>query len=71
VRCESYGSASCLPIGRAPGCHVSCGSYGPRASNIKKCLTDLPVHLGSHVPNARMHVFKSPDVRAIMVLQDV
>jgi hypothetical protein len=25
----------------------------------------------SHVPNARMYVFKAPDVRAIMCLQDM
>jgi hypothetical protein len=29
------------------------------------------VQLGSYVPNARTHVSKAPDVRAIMGLQDV
>jgi hypothetical protein len=46
-------------------------SYGPRASSIKKSLADLPVQLASHVPNARTHVSKVLDVKAIMGLQDV
>jgi hypothetical protein len=54
---------------RATTCHaVPCG---PRASNIKKSLTSLPVQLGSHVPNARTHICKTPDANVIMGLQDV
>jgi hypothetical protein len=45
--------------------------YGPRASSIKKSLAGLPVQLDLHVHNARTHVFKAPDVRAIMCLHDV
>jgi hypothetical protein len=44
---------------------------GPRISDIKESLASLPVQLGLHVPNARAHVFKAPDIRAIIVLQDV
>jgi hypothetical protein len=44
---------------------------GPRASSIKKSLVVLLVQLGTHVPNARAHVSKSPNIRAIMGLQDV
>jgi hypothetical protein len=44
--------------------------YEPRASSIKKRLAGLPVQLGLHVLNARAHVSKVPDVRAIMGLQD-
>jgi hypothetical protein len=29
------------------------------------------LHLGPHVSKAHTHVFKTPDVRAIMTLQDV
>jgi hypothetical protein len=42
--------------------------YGPRGSNIKKNLADLFMKLGMNVPNARAHVFKTPDIRAIMGL---
>jgi hypothetical protein len=50
-------------------CHeVPCG---PRASNIKKNLAGLPVRLSTCVPNARTHVSKALDVRAIIGLQDV
>jgi hypothetical protein len=45
--------------------------YGLGASNIKESLAGLPVRLDPHVPNARAHVSKAPDVRAIMGLQDV
>jgi hypothetical protein len=31
----------------------------------------MPVQLDMHVPNARTHISKTPDVRAIMSLQDV
>jgi hypothetical protein len=31
----------------------------------------MPVQLGTHVPNARVHVFKALDIRAMMGLQDV
>jgi hypothetical protein len=44
---------------------------GPRVSSIKKSLAELSVELGTLVPNARVHVSKSPHVRAIMHLQDV
>jgi hypothetical protein len=44
---------------------------GPWASNIKKSLACLPMQLGSHVPNARTHVSKAHDIRAIMTRQDV
>jgi hypothetical protein len=44
---------------------------GPHASDIKKSLAGHLVQLGSHVPNARVHVSKAPDVRVIMGLQDV
>jgi hypothetical protein len=40
-------------------------------TSIKKSLVGLPVQLGSYVPNARTHVSKTPDVWAIMGLQDV
>jgi hypothetical protein len=29
------------------------------------------VQLGTYVPNARTHVFKAPDIRVIMGLQDM
>jgi polyferredoxin len=80
----SYNSGSCLPTregssvpgilrlqilapyregsGVATACPaVSCGI---RASNIKKSLDPC-------VPNARVHISKTPDVRAIMSLRDV
>jgi hypothetical protein len=44
---------------------------GPRGSNRKKSLADLPVWLGPRVPNAHVHVSKTPDVRAIIGLQDI
>jgi hypothetical protein len=31
----------------------------------------MPVQLGTHVPNARTHVYKASHVRAIMRLQDM
>jgi hypothetical protein len=43
----------------------------PHASSIKKSLAGLPVQLGSRVSKAHAHVFKAPDARAIMGLQDV
>jgi hypothetical protein len=45
--------------------------YGLRASSIKKSLAGLLVQLGMDVPNARAHIFKAPNIRAIMCLQDV
>jgi hypothetical protein len=45
--------------------------YGPGATDIKKSLVGLPVNLGPHVPNARAHVSKTPNVRVIISLQDV
>jgi hypothetical protein len=44
---------------------------GPPASSIKKSLAGLPVQLGTHIPNARVHISNAHDVRAIMGLQDV
>jgi hypothetical protein len=58
---EGSGAATACPV-------VPCGLRG---SNIKKSLACLPVRLGPRVPNAQTHVFKTPDVRAIMRLQDV
>jgi hypothetical protein len=55
------GSGSCLPAGRALGCHA----------NIKKRLTGLHVRLGPRVTNARVYVSKTADVGVIMGLQDV
>jgi hypothetical protein len=47
---------------------VPCAS---RASSMKKSLAGLSVQQGTPVSNARAHVSKAPDVRAIMGLQDV
>jgi hypothetical protein len=58
---EGSGATTACPV-------VSCGS---RASGIKKSLADLPMQLGLHVPNARVHVSKAPNDRAIIGLQDV
>jgi hypothetical protein len=44
---------------------------GPRATNIKKALAGLSMWQRPPVPNARAHIFKTPDVRAIMSLQDI
>jgi hypothetical protein len=44
---------------------------GPRATNIKKALAGLSVRQCLPVPNARAHVSKTLDVRAIMSLQDM
>jgi hypothetical protein len=63
VRHVSYDSRSCLPAGGAPDCHMSCG---PQDISIKKSLAGMPVQLGSHVPNARAYISKTPDVRTIM-----
>jgi hypothetical protein len=38
---------------------------------MKKSLANLHVQLGTHVPNARVHVSKAAHVRAIIRLQDV
>jgi hypothetical protein len=43
----------------------------PWVTDIKKSLVGLPVRLGPRVPNTHGHVFKTPDVKAIMSLQDV
>jgi hypothetical protein len=45
-----------------------CGTCAP---SIKKSLAGLPVQVGTHVPNASVHVFKVPHIRTIMCLQDV
>jgi hypothetical protein len=42
-----------------------------QASNIKKSLACLPMWLGPYVSNVCMHASKTPDVRAIMILQDM
>jgi hypothetical protein len=44
---------------------------GPWASSIQKSLAGLPVQLGQHVPNARAHISKALDIKAIMGLQNV
>jgi hypothetical protein len=41
---------------------------GRRVSNIKKSLAGLSMQPDSHVPNARAHVCKAPDVRVLMGL---
>jgi hypothetical protein len=68
----SYGSGPHLSTevdSNAATCPVTpCGS---RALSIKKSLAGLPVQLGTYVPNTHAHVFKVPDIRAIMCLQDV
>jgi hypothetical protein len=43
---------------------------GHELQNIKKSLAGLPVQLGTHVSNARAHVSKAPQIRAITRLQD-
>jgi hypothetical protein len=45
--------------------------YGSWASNIKKSLTGLPMQQGSQILNARSHISKAPNVKAIMGLQDM
>jgi hypothetical protein len=61
-----------LPTGAgSDAATCSTAPCGPRVLSIKKMLAYLPVQLGTLVPNARVHVFKSPHVRAIMCLQDV
>jgi hypothetical protein len=61
--------ASLLGGLRATTCPmISCG---PWATSIKKSLAGLPVRLGPCVPNARAHVSKMLDVKAIKGLQDV
>jgi hypothetical protein len=52
-------------------CHVSHDSLWATCFKHKESLADLPMQLGTHVPNARAHVFKAPHIRAIMRLQDV
>jgi hypothetical protein len=50
-------------------CHrMPCVSYGSHASNIKKSLECISMQQGSSVPNARTHISKVFDVRAIMSL---
>jgi hypothetical protein len=83
MHCLSYGSRSCLPTGRAPApdpasllgglrrYHTSYGSLWAVGLKYKKSLACLPMQLGSHVPNARTHVSKAHDIRAIMTQQDV
>jgi hypothetical protein len=45
--------------------------YGPWATSTKKSLPGLSIQLGPRVSKARMHVSKTPDVKAIMGSQDV
>jgi hypothetical protein len=68
----SYGFEPHLPYEVGFG-DTTCptGPYGSRASSIKKCLPGLPVQLGTHVPNTHTHIFRAPQVRVIMRLQDV
>jgi hypothetical protein len=74
LRCYrmSYNSGPRLPAGEgsdaATRYAVPCA---PHTSSIKKNLADLPVQLGTCVSKAHMHIFKAPDARAIMGLQDV
>jgi hypothetical protein len=58
-------------LGGLRRCHVSCGSLWATCLKHKKSLAGQTIQLGSHVSNARMHVFEAPDVRAIMSLQDI
>jgi hypothetical protein len=44
---------------------------GLRASIIKKNLAGLPMQLGSHIFEACTHVSKTPDISAIMGLQNI
>jgi hypothetical protein len=67
----SYGSGSYPLPGGLGYCHTYSGSLWPCASNIKKRLASLLMQLDPHVLNVRVHVFKAPDVRAIMDLHDV
>jgi hypothetical protein len=68
----SYGSGPRLPA-KVGSDTATClaASYGPRALSIKKNLAFLPVQLGTYALNARAHVSKVPNVRAIMDLQDM
>jgi hypothetical protein len=74
LRCYrmSYNSEPRLPAGEGSNAvtrhAVPCA---PHASSIKKSLADLPVQLATCVSKAHMHIFKAPDARAIMSLQDV
>jgi hypothetical protein len=72
-RCHaSCGSKPHFPTGAGSSVAMCPTSpCGPRVSSIKKSLADLTVQLGTHVPNAHAHVFKTPHIRTIMCLQDV
>jgi hypothetical protein len=61
------------PYQEGSGAAITCPAIfcGPQVSSIKKNLVDLPMQLGTYVPHTRAHVFKAPDIRAIMGLQDV
>jgi hypothetical protein len=45
--------------------------YGPQDARIKRNLVGLPMHLGLRVTEACTHVSMTPDVRAMMGLQDM
>jgi hypothetical protein len=65
----SYGSGSrLLTVVDSDGTMCPAAPCEPGASNIKKRLANLPVQLGTHVPNAHVHFFKASDIRAIMGL---
>jgi hypothetical protein len=68
--CPMAPDTATLP-GGLQRCHASCVPYEPRASSIKKNLASLTVQLGSHVSKAHAHVAKTPDISAIMDLQDM
>jgi hypothetical protein len=68
----SYASGPRLPAEVGFGVATyTVAPYGLWALSIKKSLAGMLVQVGTHVPNARAHVFKTSDIRAIMGLQDV
>jgi hypothetical protein len=74
LRCchVSYGSGSWLSAEVDFGAATFPGApCGLRVSSIKKRVVDMHVQLGTHVPNARVHVSKAPHVRAVTHLQDM
>jgi hypothetical protein len=67
----SCGSESYLPARRSPGYHVSYGPLWAVGHRYKEKPSRPPVRLDTRVPNARMHISKTHDIRAIMILQDM
>jgi hypothetical protein len=70
-RCMAYGSGSCPLLRGLRATTRPAVPYGPWATSIRKGLAGLPVRQGPPAPNACLHVSKTPDVSAIMILQDV